>query len=169
MKKFLLSLVILSSSITYCIDDLDRELGRDKDPKTVSDLSKFKLFTKKAIWETLSLPGMRFMGNIIFPKSTISYLKIKDKVVAFTIDDGFCGKNNPEGDMTDEIRELFKKYNAKATFFTSGGHCEHTSYESIKKLLEDGHELANHGMYDFPYNKHSKIEFEEDFDSSDSV
>ena len=29
-------------------------------------------------------------------------------------------------------------------------------------ILNDGHELANHGMYDFPYNKHSKEQFEKD-------
>ena len=53
---------------------------------------------------------MRFMANLIFPKSTIVYFDIDQKVVAFTIDDGFCGVDNPNGDMTDEIRELFKKY-----------------------------------------------------------
>ena len=166
MKKIIILLIIISISIIYCIDNSNRELGRDKDPKTISDLSNFQLFTKKAIWETLSLPGMRFMVNRIFPESTISYLEVEDRIVAFTIDDNFCGRDNPDGDMTDEVRELFKKYDAKATFFTSGSHFEHTSNESIEKLLDDGHELANHGMYDFPYNKHSESEFENDFDST---
>mgnify|MGYP006095048425 FL=1 len=166
MKKIIILLIIISISIIYCIDNSNRELGRNKDPKTISDLSNFQLFTKKTIWETLSLPGMRFMVNRIFPKSTISYLEVEDRIVAFTIDDSFCGRDNPDGDMTDEVRELFKKYDAKATFFTSGSHFEHTSNESIEKLLDDGHELANHGMYDFPYNKHSESEFENDFDST---
>ena len=169
MKKILISLVIIPVSITYCINNLPESLGRDKDPKTVSDLSKFKLFVKKSIWETLSLPGMRFMVDRIFPESTISYLEIEEKVVAFTVDDGFCGRDNPNGDMTDEVLGLFKNYESKATFFTSGSHCNHTSYESIKKLLDDGHELANHSMYDFPYNKHSEIEFENDFDSTHAI
>ena len=36
------------------------------------------------------------------------YFDIDEKIVAFTIDDGFCGADNPDGDMTNEVRELFK-------------------------------------------------------------
>ena len=53
---------------------------------------------------------MRFMVDRIFPESTISYLEIEEKVVAFTVDDGFCGRDNPNGDMTDEVLGLFKNY-----------------------------------------------------------
>ena len=164
MKKIII-LVIISSFIIADTAN-DRIMGRDTDPKQVSDLSKFKMFTRKAIWETLSLPGMRFMADMVFPDNVISYLDVEDKIVAFTIDDGFCGRDNPNGDMTDEVVELLKKYNAKATFFTSGSHCDYTSYETIKNLLENGHEIANHSMYDFPYNKYSKDQFKSDFDST---
>ena len=166
MKKLIILLIFTLTPLILFSNDIERTMGRDTDPKSASDISRFKIFTKKAIWETLSLPGMRFMTNMIFPNNTISYLDIEDKIVAFTIDDGFCGKDNPDGDMTDEVIDLFRKYNAKATFFTSGSHCQYTSYESIKKLLEDGHELANHSMYDFPYNKHSESQFKNDFDST---
>ena len=54
------------------------------------------------------MPGMRFMANLNFPESTIIFLMLKN-AVAFTIDDGFCGEDNSNGDMTKEIRELFKK------------------------------------------------------------
>tara|TARA_Y100001970_G_scaffold122493_2_gene151870 strand:+ start:43111 stop:43944 length:834 start_codon:yes stop_codon:yes gene_type:complete len=164
MKKIII-LVIISSFIIADTAN-NRTMGRDTDPKRVSDLSKFKIFTRKAIWETLSLPGMRFMADMVFPDNVISYLDVEDKIVAFTIDDGFCGRDNPNGDMTDEVVELLKKYNAKATFFTSGSHCDYTSYEAIKNLLDNGHELANHSMYDFPYNKYSKEQFKSDFDST---
>ena len=55
---------------------LNQPLGRDSDPKVVEDLSNFELWYRKAIWSTLSLPGMRFMANLIFPKSTIIYFDI---------------------------------------------------------------------------------------------
>ena len=167
--------------ISFCLlsflnargDDLYRPLiqplGRDSDPKVVEDISKFKLWNRKVIWSALSVPGMRFMANLIFPKSTVVYFDIDQKVVAFTIDDGFCGVDNPNGDMTDEIRELFKKYDAKATFFVTGTHCMHTDKEKIEKLLQDGHELANHGMYDWPYNNYSKDKFTDDFMQTDQI
>ena len=80
-----------------------------------------------------------------------------------------CGADNPNGDMTKEIRELFKKYDAKATFFTSGSHCKHTEPNEIKLLLEDGHEIANHSMYDTPYNKFTKDDFLKDFEMTNEI
>ena len=71
--------------------------------------------------------------------------------------------------MTKEIRELFKKYDAKATFFTSGSHCKYTESNEIKLLLEDGHEIANHSMYDTPYNKFTKDDFLKDFEMTDEI
>ena len=146
----------------------DFELGRNNDPKTVDDIKPFKLFLKKARWEILSIPGMRFMANLYFPKSTIINFNVKN-TVAFTIDDGFCGLDNPNGDMTKEVLELFEKYNAKATFFTTGSHCSHTKKEDVLTLLKYGHEIANHGMYDTPYDNFTKEEFEEDFNQTDKI
>ena len=62
------------------------------------------------MWEVLSLPGMRRMVGMMFPENTVTHINTKQKVVAFTIDDGFCGLDNPKGDMTNKVRELFKKY-----------------------------------------------------------
>ena len=143
-------------------------LGRDKDPKIVEDLSKFKLWYRKARWTLLSIPGTRFMANLYFPKSTIVHLDVKN-TVAFTIDDGFCGIDNPDGDMTKEVIELFDKYNAKATFFTTGSHCAHTKKNDVELLLSKGHEIANHGMYDMPYNEHTKEDFEKDFNLTNEI
>ena len=170
--KFII-ILYLATFLNARGDDLYRPinqpLGRDSDPKVVEDLSKFKLWNRKVIWSALSVPGMRFMANLIFPKSTVVYFDTDQKIIAFTIDDGFCGVDNPNGDMTDEIRELFKKYDAKATFFITGSHCMHTEKEKIQKLLEDGHEIANHGMYDWPYNNYSKDKFTDDFMQTDQI
>ena len=64
--------------------------------------------------------------------------------------------------MTEEVRLLLRKYNAKATFFVSGTHCAHTEKNKVLSLLNDGHELANHNMYDIPYDNHTIEEFEND-------
>tara|TARA_B110000014_G_scaffold146285_1_gene101779 strand:- start:2191 stop:3036 length:846 start_codon:yes stop_codon:yes gene_type:complete len=146
-----------------------QKLGRDKDPKTVSDISKFQLFSRKLNWSILNIPGMKFMTKLLFPKSTITFVETDQKVVAFSIDDGFCGLDNPNGSMINEVRELFEKYNAKATFFVSGSHCNHTSVSEVHLLLEDGHEIANHSMYDWPYHKYSKEEFEHDFKKTKQI
>lgn len=166
MNKLIVSAMIFT--ITASLNASDYPLGRNKDPKTVDDINPISLFFKKALWETLSLPGMRFMANLNFPESTIIFFNVEN-AVAFTIDDGFCGADNPNGDMTKEIRELFKKYDAKATFFTSGSHCKHTEPNEIKLLLEDGHEIANHSMFDTPYNKFTKDDFLKDFEMTDEI
>jgi peptidoglycan/xylan/chitin deacetylase (PgdA/CDA1 family) len=33
----------------------------------------------------------------------------------------------------------------------------------------DGHELANHNMYDYPYDKHTKEDFESDLNSTQNI
>ena len=166
---FISTLVAADNNLYKYNNPLNQSLGRDNDPKLTEDLSNFKLWIRKATWSTLSMPGMRFMANLIFPKSTVVYFDTDEKIVAFTIDDGFCGKDNPDGDMTEEVRKLFKKYDAKATFFTTGSHCMHTDKEKIQRLLSDGHEIANHGMYDWPYNNYSEEQFEQDFMQTDQI
>ena len=167
-NKLILLILIISILIPNKISEESLNLGRNNDPKVISDIKPFKLWRKKATWSILSTPGMRFMTRLLFPKSSIAYLDVKN-TVAFTVDDGFCGSDNPDGDMTKEVIELFKKYDAKATFFTTGSHCSHTNADDIKALLNDGHEIANHGMYDMPYNKFSKEDFEADFNQTHDI
>tara|TARA_B100001123_G_C15257825_1_gene1005389 strand:+ start:467 stop:1318 length:852 start_codon:yes stop_codon:yes gene_type:complete len=149
--------------------DFSQKLGRDKDPKVMDDISKFQMFSRKISWNMLNIPGMKFMTKLLFPKSTIASIKTNQKVVAFSIDDGFCGLDNPEGSMIRDVQELFKKHNSKATFFVSGSHCNYTSISEVHSLLEDGHEIANHSMYDWPYHKYSKEEFEHDLKKTKQI
>ena len=46
------------------------------------------------------------MTHLIYPNSTITHFETKKKAVAFTIDDVFCGADNPNGSMLEEVREL---------------------------------------------------------------
>ena len=136
-------------------------LGRDKDPRLPSDLSPISLWLRKAFWTLLSSPGLRVMSALVYPRSTISHLEAKS-AVAFTIDDGFCGVDNPGGCLLEEVRMVFKRHGARATFFVAGSHCEHTTDAHVAELLKDGHELANHGMRDHPYTGYSAQAFDED-------
>ena len=74
-----------------------------KIPKLLMRLIQYHYSLKSFI--KLSLPGMRFMANLNFPESTIIFFNVEN-AVAFTIDDGFCGADNPNGDMTKEIRTI---------------------------------------------------------------
>ena len=134
-------------------------LGRHKDPKELSEISKTLLGLRKFGWTLLTLPSLRFWTKIIYPKSTISHFKDKN-AVAFTIDDGFCGEDNPKGCMLDEVRELLKSYNAQATFFVTGNHCINTNKSEVDILLKEGHEISNHNMFDWKYNRYSNKDFE---------
>ena len=120
-------------------------------------------------WEILTIPGIRTWTKLLYPKATISHFNTTDKIVAFTIDDGFCGLDNPSGCMIEEVRMLFKKYDSIATFFTAGSHCEHANYQEVISLLNDGHELANHGMYDTPYDEYSEEDFRIDLDKTEEI
>jgi peptidoglycan/xylan/chitin deacetylase (PgdA/CDA1 family) len=159
-RLYFLSLFLLSLGFSSTDSISLPELGRTSDPRLVSDISNIKLLYRKVLWKSLSLLGARNVASIAYPNS-IAFMN-SDNSVAITIDDGFCGLDNPSGDMTDDIRLLLKKYNAKATFFVAGTHCSHTSINAIKKLLADGHELANHSMYDIPYSDLPIDYFEED-------
>jgi len=143
-------------------------LGRDKDPKRASDLGGTTLKMRKASWSLLTKPGMRNMARLAFPASTITHGESEGSV-AFTVDDGFCGLDNPDGCMLEEVRALFKEHDAQATFFVTGSHCEHTSAEDIAKLLADGHELANHSMRDHPYTDASPEEFAADLEETAAI
>ena len=167
--RLLLIIVFLTLSFPNKILEPTLPLGRDKDPKVTEDISKFKLWYLKRQWELLSSPGLRFMTSLIYPKTTISHIETTDSIVAFTIDDGFCGKDNQDGCMINEVRELFKKYESKATFFTTGSHCPDNIHNDVLRLINDGHELANHGMFDHPYNEFSYDDFKKDLELTDSI
>ena len=171
-RKYILVLILLCLTFSNEIKEekniYNQTLGRDKDPKIESDISKLQLLYRKSSWTILTLPGLRFLTEIIYPKLTISHFNIKEKVVAFTIDDGFYGMDNPNGSMIDEVTDLFSKYDAKATFFITGSHC-YLETQDLDLFFKNGHEIANHSMYDWPYDRYTKKQFLGDFNMTDSI
>ncbi len=84
-------------------------------------------FALKTISNSLTF---QFYGNIHNRVNT------KDKVIALTFDD------EPNA-MTEQILIVLKARNVKATFFVIGSQLE-KNIPAGKKILAEGHELANH-------------------------
>ncbi|MBA2628945.1 MAG: polysaccharide deacetylase family protein [Rickettsiaceae bacterium] len=64
-------------------------------------------------------------------------VKTDKKIVALTFDDG------PSVPVTNDILDLLKEYQIKATFFILGKHAQ-IYPELVQKIYQDGHELGNH-------------------------
>lgn len=60
-----------------------------------------------------------------------------------------------ESDDIDEYIQLFDKYDVKCTFFILGTWAENNP-DCVKKLYDNGHEIASHGFSHRPYDKMSK-------------
>lgn len=74
-----------------------------------------------------------FQGKTIYDVA----LKGEEKVIALTFDDG------PWPNYTEQILEILKQKNVKATFFWIGQHLK--SFPQIgQKVVEEGHAIANH-------------------------
>ena len=70
-------------------------------------------------------------GNIYYGNDS------KEKLVALTFDDG------PHKYRTDEILDVLKKYNVKATFFVVGVMAKEYP-DIIRREIAEGHEIGNH-------------------------
>ena len=156
-----IDLIIKNKSLMIINKEYESILGRNKDPKQIGDISKLNLIYRKLSWSIITSPGLRLLSKILYPKTTISHFDV-DGAVALTIDDGFCGLDNPDGCMLNEVRELLNSYNAHATFFTTGTHMKHTSIDKVNKLINDGNEISNHNMMDWKYDEYSEEDFEFD-------
>ncbi|KAF2627119.1 carbohydrate esterase family 4 protein [Macroventuria anomochaeta] len=92
---------------------------------------------------TSSIPRPK-LGSV--PYGGTGVFKCKNPgTVALTYDDG------PHKDFTDRILDLFKSYNAKATFFITGnninkGQIDKTQehINAIKRMNTEGHQIASH-------------------------
>ncbi|PNY24660.1 Chitooligosaccharide deacetylase [Tolypocladium capitatum] len=97
------------------------------------------------------------------PRFVIGYLRAKfpdvlfeatttDKVMALSLDDA-------PSPHTAEIMDVLRENGAHATFFVIGSQVEGRE-ASLRELVRDGHELANHAMHDEPSRALSNDELE---------
>ncbi|WP_424767712.1 polysaccharide deacetylase family protein [Paenibacillus sp. sgz302251] len=77
------------------------------------------------------------MTETNWKKAVPKVTKRKDKVVAFTFDDG------PDTIYTPRILDILHHYQVKATFMCCGEHIN-SNQEMLKRMVREGHEIANH-------------------------
>ncbi|MBS7359391.1 MAG: polysaccharide deacetylase family protein [Oscillospiraceae bacterium] len=70
-------------------------------------------------------------------KLPIYCVETDEKKIAVTFDAAWSAED------TDEIIEILKKHNAKATFFCVGSWVDENP-DAVKKLYKNGHEIGNH-------------------------
>jgi peptidoglycan/xylan/chitin deacetylase (PgdA/CDA1 family) len=78
----------------------------------------------------------QFFLRKIFPSITWR-ISTQEKILFLTFDDG------PIPEVTPQVLQLLKKYNAKATFFCIGENIKKHP-EVFKMVLDDGHSIGNH-------------------------
>src|SRR5687768_951326 len=82
-------------------------------------------------WQIGKSRTFQFFGTIT------ARVETGEKIVALTFDDG------PTPQFTDEILEVLKQQDVKATFFFIGGDLEKYPEEG-RKIVAAGHEIGNH-------------------------
>lgn len=88
-------------------------------------------------------------------KLPIYSVETQEKKVAITFDAAWTNQD------TDELIEILKKHNAKATFFIVGDWAEKFP-ESVKAFYDAGHTIANHSDTHKAFSKCSREEIKEE-------
>jgi len=73
----------------------------------------------------------QFFGEIV------ARVETSQKVIALTFDDG------PSRQKTDELLQILREENVRATFYLTGAEVE-TNPGELEKIIADGHEIGNH-------------------------
>ncbi|MHB8124839.1 MAG: polysaccharide deacetylase family protein [Desulfitobacteriaceae bacterium] len=78
----------------------------------------------------------KFTSSLRQHKDLLFEVITTEKLIALTFDDG------PD-ESTEEILDVLKKYNVKATFFVVGKNCLER-IDTLKRISLEGHEVGNH-------------------------
>ncbi|GJP43369.1 hypothetical protein CLOM_g2842 [Closterium sp. NIES-68] len=79
----------------------------------------------------------------LFQPAVLFEIDTNEKIVGLTIDDG------PNGKFTSETLDILKEHGCSATFFLIGPNIEKYP-DLVERMVQDGHEVANHMMADYP-------------------
>ncbi len=85
-----------------------------------------------------------------------------EKVIALTFDDG------PHRKYTDEILDILKQYEIKATFFVIGKNAE-TYPDKLKRISDEGHEIGNHTYSHITAEKTGKSNFKSELEKTHGI
>ncbi|MFZ1025844.1 MAG: polysaccharide deacetylase family protein [Limnoraphis robusta] len=143
-----------------------------QEPQETSKLPSIDPRTLPSVGQTISqrvagvqtavtrLKEQRFENKIPdrFKGKTVKDLELNSdqKVIALTFDDG------PWPTTTEQILDILKENNVKATFFWVG-QALNNHKEIGKKVAADGHVIANH-TWNHRYHKHSQAEAAKEID-----
>lgn len=111
-------------------------------------------------------------GSVLFFYPPVRAVSGDKPLIALTIDDGPAWEfdNGPASECTTErIRKVLAKYGARATWFIIGSHVRDDRETLLKTLVDDGHELANHGMHDRPAWKLDMATYEDDVECTQKI
>ncbi len=86
------------------------------------------------------VPPQQFQGTTVFE----GRIKDSQKVIALTVDDG------PWPETTEQMLDIFKQNDIKATFFWIGKSLE-SSPEIARRVVAEGHAIGNHTWH-HPYD-----------------
>ncbi|MDL2280482.1 polysaccharide deacetylase family protein [Selenomonadales bacterium OttesenSCG-928-I06] len=84
------------------------------------------------------------------------------KTAALTFDDG------PYSPYTEQILDLLKEKNVKATFFVLGYHAERNP-EIIKRIVSEGHQLGNHSYTHLNFKKITREKVIEEINTTNKI
>jgi len=91
--------------------------------------------------------------------AVVSKGSTSEKIIALSFDDG------PHPEYTNQILDLLKQYNIKATFFVLGIHAESFPH-IIQREVAEGHEIGNHSYSHVNMRKSSKKTIKEEFEKT---
>jgi peptidoglycan/xylan/chitin deacetylase (PgdA/CDA1 family) len=94
--------------------------------------------------------------------SVLYSIDTQNAVVALTIDDG------PDPVQTPKILDVLGNYDAHATFFIISSRISGNE-GIVQRMLDEGHEIANHLVYDEPSIRLASDEFERQLLEADRV
>mmetsp|Transcript_44096 Transcript_44096/g.94500 ORF Transcript_44096/g.94500 Transcript_44096/m.94500 type:complete len:894 (+) Transcript_44096:1565-4246(+) len=149
--------------------DVAEAVRRGKAPFVPPDRSNFRQKAMAAVVDKLFCRSLvSYCSCISNPNRSLSHYDVAEfpgvrGFVALTIDDAPCMFDRPNS-MILEVRDLLRQYEAKATFMLIGGLAEGHE-DDLVALLQDGHELGNHGMVDRPYNEDPLEDFSSALDA----
>jgi len=108
-------------------------------------------------------PSVRFFSAGPLRYASRCYWNVKDHpavrgYVALTLDDAPCRFHSKYNSRLPEVLETLSAYKARATFMVVGNYINYHEHDLVQAIRQ-GHELANHGMLDRPYDKDSVEDF----------
>lgn len=113
-------------------------------PAPLRPESPWGLVTGAVPTSALARPTATVQPELLRAEAGVRYQVAERPPVYFTFDDG-----PDHNGITDDILDLLDTYDAKATFFVVGRAAE-AFPDTIRRIAEDGHSLANH-TYSHPH------------------